>query len=67
MKDSYESLNDLLTEAAMRLDTAARMIRDIDMTPENNIARIGEALVIIFEIQHQLYAVRPDLKPIYDH
>jgi hypothetical protein len=63
MENSYESLNELLAEAALKLDRAANAVRDLNLSPENNIRKIGEALANVFEIQHQIYALRPDLKP----
>ena len=63
MENSYESLNELLTEAASKLDRAANLVRDLNLSPEDNIKKIGEALVNVFEIQHQIFALRPDLKP----
>jgi hypothetical protein len=63
MENRYESLNELLNEAASKLDRAANMVRDLNLSPENNIRKIGEALANVYEIQHQIYALRPDLKP----
>jgi len=63
MENRYESLNELLNKAASKLDRAANMVRDLNLSPENNIRKIGEALANVFEIQHQIYALRPDLKP----
>ncbi len=63
METSFELLNQLLVEAAAKLDTAAAMIRDLNLSPPNNIRKIGEALVNVFEVQHEIYEVRPDLKP----
>ena len=63
MEISYESLDQLLTAAASQLDDAAGLIRDLDLAPDSNITKVGESLVNIFEIQHEIYAIRPDLRP----
>lgn len=63
MENDYETLNKLLSESAANLDKAAHMIRDLDLSPEANIKKIGEALANIFELQLQIYRLRPDLKP----
>jgi hypothetical protein len=63
---TLDSINDLLTEAAKKLDQAAREIRDEPLEPaKEHIHRIGEALANVFQIQHQIYESRPDLKPGY--
>jgi len=61
MEISYESLDKLLTAAASQLNDAAGLIRDLDLAPDSNIKKVGESLVNIFEIQQEIYAVRPDL------
>lgn len=64
MMPTLDSINDLLSEAAKKLDQAAREIRDAPLEPaKDHIHRIGEALANVFDIQHQIYEVRPDLKP----
>ena len=61
---TLDSINDLLSEAAKKLDQAAGEIRDAPLEPtKEHIHRIAEALAHIFYIQHQIYEVRPDLKP----
>lgn len=61
---TLDSINDLLSEAAKKLDQAAGEIRDAPAEPtKEHINRIGEALANIFHIQHQIYELRPDLKP----
>ena len=63
---TLDSINDLLSEAAKMLDQAASQIRDVPLEPaKEHIHRIGEALANVFEIQHQIYEARPDLKPFY--
>jgi hypothetical protein len=63
METSYEMLDELLGEAASKLDKAANMVRDLKLSPQNNIRKIGEALANVFEIQHEIYKIRPDLEP----
>lgn len=63
MEPSYDSLDELLTMAASKLDAAASMIRDLSFSSEANVRKLGEALVNIYEIQHDIYKVRPDLRP----
>ncbi len=62
---SLDSLNDLLTEAARLLDEASSQVRDLQLNPEQNIRKIGEALANISEVRLQVYAQRPDLAPEY--
>jgi len=63
---SLETLHGLLTEAASKLDAAAKEIRDVPLEPtELHIHKIGEALANVFEIRHVIYEFRPDLKPDY--
>lgn len=63
METSYDSLDELLTMAASKLDAAASMIRDLSFSSEANVRKLGEALVNIYEIQHDIYKLRPDLRP----
>lgn len=63
---TLESIDSLLKSAAQILDEAAGEIRDCPLNPtEVHIHSIGEALVSIFQIQHEIYRLRPDLLP--DH
>ena len=63
---TLDSINDLLSDAAKKLDQAAQEIRDAPLEPaKEHIRRIGEALANVFEIQHQIYESRPDLKPAH--
>jgi hypothetical protein len=62
---SLESLNGLLLEAAKLLDQSSHQIRDSGLNSEENIRRIAEALIKIFEVQMQIYQLRPDLAPDY--
>ncbi len=59
-----KSLNKLLSAAAGILDTAAAEIRDVPLNPtKENIYKIGQALSLIFDIQHQIYKIDPNLEP----
>ncbi|MEW6585497.1 MAG: DUF3658 domain-containing protein [Nitrospirota bacterium] len=52
--------------AAENLDQAANEISDLPLDPpQKHIRAIGEALVNIFQIQHEIYRLRPDLRPDY--
>ncbi|SEF23079.1 hypothetical protein ABL840_00535 [Variovorax sp. NFACC27] len=63
---SPESIHQLLTVAARLLDSAASEIRDAKLEPvRENIGQIGEILARIFEIEQQIYLLRPELKPAY--
>jgi len=63
---SLESIDRLLTVSGKLLDHAATDVRDAKLEPvRENIARIGRALTEIFEIQHRIYALRPELTPSY--
>lgn len=59
-----ESINRLLSVAAKLLDRAAAEIRDAKLEPvRENIERIAKALAELFNIQHQIYALQPELEP----
>jgi len=63
---SHETLLLTLELAGGLLDRAAGEIRDIPLQPtKEHITRIGQILGEIFEIQQQIYAIRPDLTPSY--
>ena len=62
---SLDSLNCLLSDAGKLLDQASSEIRDASLNPEQNIRRIAEALMRIFEVRMQIYEQRPDLSPEY--
>lgn len=63
---TIESINSLLTVAARLIDSAAKKIRDAPFEPvSENIEHMGRALASIFEVQHQIYALRPQLMPEY--
>jgi hypothetical protein len=63
---SRHSINDLLERAGELLNQAAIEIRDAPLQPTSkNIRHIAEALSEIFEIQHQLHALHPELAPGY--
>lgn len=62
---SLEQLNNLLSQAADLLDEAGNQVRDLQVNSEENLRKIGEALVNIFEIRMQIFKQRPDLTPDY--
>ena len=66
MKKRQPTLDEIerqLARAARILDRSARQLRDVKLNPNRNIRRIGEALVLVFEIQNEIYRKRPDLMP----
>jgi hypothetical protein len=63
---TLESLSELLRIAADSLGHAAHEIHAVPLDPARpNVLRIANALGEIFEIQRQVYALRPELIP--DH
>jgi hypothetical protein len=63
---NLESINNRLLVASRLLDQAAEEIRDAQFAPtRGNIEHIGKALSEIFELQHKIYEVMPELKPNY--
>ncbi len=62
---SLDRLDRQLTRSAKMLGDCTALIRDLDLEADRNMRRIGEALVRIFEIQGQIYELRPDLTPKY--
>jgi hypothetical protein len=63
LEHSLEELDEMLKSAASTLDAPAAVVRDLGLTPQRNVKRIGEALINIFQVQHEIYAIRPDLRP----
>jgi len=64
---SVKRLNDILTNASKSLDKAATLIQALDIHPKQNIRKIADLLVVIFEIQEQIHERRPDLIPPFLH
>jgi len=63
---TLKTLDDLLTTASKILDQAATQIRDIPLEPTKEyIRKVGHALTLIFEIQHEIYRLEPSLEPEY--
>jgi len=60
---SLERLNRQLELSTGMLGDCSRLIRDLELNHHENIRRIGEALMLIFDIQGQIYEQRPDLTP----
>jgi hypothetical protein len=60
---SLERLNRQLAMSWMMLGDCSRLIRDLELNHEENIRRIGNALLLIFDILDQIYEQRPDLTP----
>lgn len=63
---SFENLNKLLNAAVGKLNKAAYEIRNIPFEPrKQHIHKIAEALIIVHDIQKDIYKIRPDLEPEY--
>jgi hypothetical protein len=63
---SLNTINQLLTVAATLIDKAATEIRDAKLEPvRENLEKMGRALAEVFEVQHEIYALRPELAPAY--
>ena len=61
---SLDTINRLLSVATTLIDKAAAEIRDAKLEPvRENIEKMGRALAEIFEVQHKIYAIRPELTP----
>ena len=60
---SLDRLERLLTQAADALHEAARQIRELELHPDVNLDRIGQALVHVLDVRDEIYALRPDLVP----
>jgi hypothetical protein len=61
---TLEALFANLNKAARALDKAAAQIRDVPLEPtRENIRRIANILIEIFELQQQIYPLRPELIP----
>ncbi|MBI5874883.1 MAG: hypothetical protein HZB81_03395 [Deltaproteobacteria bacterium] len=63
MLPNIKELNEKLVEASKLLDEAAKLTRDLNLSPETNIRKIAEAMASIFEICHQIYKQHPELAP----
>lgn len=65
--DALAKLHRTLMVAGSLLDNAAGQIRDAALSPtKTHIHSIGEALGNIYDIQHAIYKLRPDLEPEYE-
>jgi hypothetical protein len=60
---SLDYLDRQLTKSVRMLDYCARLVHDLDFNRQENMRKIADALVLIFEIQNQIYEQRPDLTP----
>lgn len=65
--DPLERLNKTLAAAGALLDSAASQVRDAALAPtQKHIHSIGEALVAVFEVQHAIYKLKPELEPKHE-
>jgi hypothetical protein len=62
---SLDHLNDLLSRSGKLLDEAAREVANVQLNPEQNVKKIAQVLMAIFEIRLEIFQQRPDLKPEY--
>lgn len=64
--DQLKKINDDLYQAAILLDSIPSKIKsDPSLENRENILLIGKALSHIFELQNNIYKIRPDLKINY--
>ena len=64
--NQHEVLHRTLSAAAELLDSAATQIRDVQLSEaRHNIRLIGEALAAVFQVQHNVEAVKPELAESY--
>ena len=60
----YKQLHRLLRVASHLLDQAAADVRATDLGPvDENIQRIGRALIEVIEVQRKIYTAQPELQP----
>ncbi|MDQ0083421.1 MULTISPECIES: hypothetical protein [Variovorax] len=61
---THKQLHQLLRVASHLLDQAAADVRATGLDPvDENIQRIGRALIEVIEVQRQIYAAQPELQP----
>lgn len=61
---TIEDISKILSSCAAELDRCAGLIRDAELVPvKQNIHRIGHALYNIFEIQNEIFKLKPELMP----
>jgi hypothetical protein len=63
LDDIYNSLNSIKKQLNQVATAIAR--NDVGLQPHKNTRRIAQALCKIFEIENQIYKLRPELKPVY--
>ena len=60
----HKQLHQLLRVASHLMDQAAAEVHATDLGPvDENIQRIGRALIEVIEVQRQIYAAQPELQP----
>lgn len=61
---THRQLHQLLRVASHLMDQAATELRATDLGPvDENIQRIGRALIEVIEVQRRIYAAQPELQP----
>jgi len=61
--ESLESLDRKLKEAFAALGGCGELIVELDLQPDPNVRKIGQVIVMLTEINQQVWNVRPDLTP----
>lgn len=63
---TLDELDQILSEAAKLVDTAAQGVTTTDLPEKkDHLHSLGSALGLIFEVQSAIYGERPDLEPAY--
>ena len=62
---SLDRLDEQLRRAAKTLARCGHLIADLEFNSRENLRKIGQALVRIYEVQNKIYERRLDLTPEY--
>ena len=62
---TLEYLDARLHRSVKLLSSCTSSVRELELNPQRNVRRIAEAMVEVFEIQNEIYKLRPDLMPHY--
>ena len=65
MNESLEELEGLLKEVGDKLNKSAYIVRQLNFEEQLNLKRIGLALGKIYDVQNEIYSVKPELRPEY--
>lgn len=65
--DPHDQLHRTLRAAANLLDSAASQVCDMQLQPtKQHLRSIGEALALVFEVQHAVEGLKPELAKRYE-